>query len=136
MRHFVPKAATVTALVLATMLQGWPLLVTSSCNMAGQQAVAASACCCCSDIVETCAPQYASCNPGKILTGILSTAPSARPNDETNTKNPFSHTSIAYSLIAVDRDSHSSAPSRLTTESIFLRTTSPPLFLLDNVFRI
>jgi hypothetical protein len=98
----------------------------------------AEACCCCSDFKTSQAPVYSSCNPDKILAGVLSTAPSLKPNKkEIDAKNPAPQsTAIASSLSGFDGSFRPSAPGRHAVQAIFAHTASPPLYLLDSVFRI
>jgi hypothetical protein len=139
MNRLIPKAGVAAALILAGMLQGWPLLVASACTMSElQRDNSAEACCCCPDFKTSETPVYSSCNPAKTLVGVLSTAPSLKPNNKENeVKNTASQsTVIANSLSVFDGSFRPSAANGFVIQTIFAHSASPPLYLLDGVFRI
>jgi len=125
-------------LIVASLLQGWPLLLASMCNMSEPQTMSRiGACCCCDEMERSTAPAFTSCTPGKTLAGILTTDPSLQPvKDKTKSDSLPLSPALINNLFDIANGIYSSALLFCSDQTIFGHTASPPLYLLDSVYRI
>ncbi|MGH7600606.1 MAG: hypothetical protein ACREOI_29980 [bacterium] len=126
-----------TLLALNSSLQGWPLLITKTCNMPEPQMMSAGEnCCCCENSQSSPLPAFAACNPGKSLVGILTTDLSLLPGKDKSGKSLLQPLTVAPATAFPSTFVSSSAHSLCTIELILPRTGATPLYLFDCTFRI
>jgi len=136
MSNSLQKPAVVSLLIVASLLQGLPLLVATMCTMPQPETMSRmEACCCCDTPDNSASLALSACTPGNTLAGILVTDPSLQP-----VKDKKSTDSMPLAP-AIERDLNTLAGSFYSSsfvfdQAVFLHTISPPLFLLDHVFLI
>lgn len=125
-------------LIVASLLQGWPLLVAAMCSMSEPQTMSRTgACCCCDDKEQSTAPAFTACSPGKTLAGILVTDPSLQPvKEKTKSDSLPLSPAVINNLLDAANGFYSSALLFCSDQTIFGHTASPPIYLLDNTYRI
>jgi hypothetical protein len=140
MSKIISRIFVLILLALTSALQGWPLLVAATCNMPEPQTMSQmGACCCCDKSQSLESPAFSSCTPGKTLVGVLSTEPSLLPGTDTTQKMEKSSPSVQMIASGVLLSLHhesSLTPVFRTEHTVLLHTLSPPIFLIDRVFRI
>jgi hypothetical protein len=97
------------------------------------------ACCCCDKRENTATLSFSSCAPGKTLLGILSTDPSVLPGkDEVRKMDkslPLAWAVEADVSLLAQSDGSPTFYFRVDQPLLFY-ISSPPIFLIDRVFRI
>jgi len=138
MRRLLPKISIATIITLASVLQGWPLLVASVCTMPGAETmIAMEGCCCCQDAAIPAAPAFSACSPGASLAGVLITDPSLQPVNDKNTLHALPLSPVFANNAPVCSRQALSFASQLRFEiTLSVLLGSPPPYLLDSVFRI
>ena len=138
MKRLLPKAVIATMLIVASLLQGWPLLVAAMCTMSEPQTMSRmGACCCCDDTEQSTASAFTSCTPGKTLAGILSTDPSLQPVKEKTKSDSLPLSPVLINnLLDAANGVYSSGLLFCSDQTTFGHAASPPLYLLDSVYRI
>jgi hypothetical protein len=131
------KIFILALLTISSSLQGWPLLVAKTCNMAAPQMMSQGGdCCCCKNSPNSPSPAFAACNPGKSLVGILATDSSVLPGKD-KTGHFFLHNLAAAPVADLLSPSVSSSlPGPGAGELILPHTSATPLFLFACTFRI
>jgi hypothetical protein len=136
MSKVVSRIFILTLLIFTSSLQGWPLLITATCNMAEPQMMSQGEdCCCCKNSQSSQSPAFAACNPGKSLVGILATDSSLLPcKDKTDksllqplTVAPATNLPSPFSLAIL---------GFCTDELILPHIIAAPLYLFDCTFRL
>lgn len=126
-----------TLLIFTSSLQGWPLLIAKTCNMAAPQMMGAGGnCCCCENSQSSSVPAFAHCNPGKNLVGILATDTSLLPSKNKAGKSLLQPLTAALTINLASPFTSSSAHSLFNDESILSHTGTAPLYLFDCTFRL
>jgi hypothetical protein len=138
MMRLTTKTAIAVTLILASMLQGMPLLVATFCNMPNSETMGRmGACCCCEDVANLAVQSFTSCMPGKTLAGILATDPSLQPvKDKNATAASPLPPAFACSILECDGGLRLKAALSFFDQDVLRHTASPPLYLLDSVYRI
>jgi len=138
MKHLILKTTVIALLTMSAMLQGWPLLVAAMCSMSEPQTMSRiGACCCCDEMERSTAPAFTSCSPGKTLAGILTTDPSLQPVKEKTKSDSLPLSPALIKILSDFANGFCSTASRVCSDqTIFGHTASPPLYLLDSVYRI
>jgi hypothetical protein len=131
------KKLVVTSLILTGLMQGWPLLVTATCSMAGPQTMSqAGNCCCCENSPSSPSPAFASCSPGKNLVGILGTDSPLLPSKDKTGHFLLQDLAVAPVADLLPPSVSLSLPGFGVGELILPRTSAAPLFLFDCTFRL
>jgi hypothetical protein len=131
------KTFVVTSLVLTGLMQGWPLLVTATCNMPEPQTMSQMGnCCCCENSQGSQSPAIASCNPGKSLVGILATDSSLLPGNDKAGKLLSQEFAVAPVANLLSPSLASPLPGFFAGELILPHTSAAPLYLVDCTLRI
>jgi len=138
MWRFLPKIFMTTTIIIASMLQGWPLLVASVCTMPGAETMRTmEGCCCCPDAATPAAPALNACSPGASLAGVLITDPSLQPVKDKNSLHELPLSPVfANNAPACSRQALGFASQLHFEIALSVLLGSPPPYLLDSVFRI
>ncbi len=137
MSKVVSRIFVLPLLILTSSLQGWPLLVTTTCNMAAPQMMSQGGnCCCCENSQSSPSPAFAACNPGKSLVGILATDSSLLPGKDKTDKSLLQPLTVAPATLLPSPFASSSVHGLCNVELILPHTGTAPLYLFDCTFRL
>ncbi len=126
-----------TLLIFTSSLQGWPLLIAKTCNMAGLQMMRQQGkCCCCENSQSSPSSAFAACYPGKSLVGILATDSSLLPGKEKTAKFLPQEAAVAPVADLIPPSVSLSLPGYGADALILPRTSAAPLYLFDCTFRL
>jgi hypothetical protein len=136
MNKIFHKKLVVTLLILTALMQGWPLLVSTTCSMPEPQMMSQMGnCCCCENSPSSSVPAIASCNPGKSLVGILGTDSPLLPGNDKTGKS-VSHEFAVASIVNLPSPSALPLSGFSAAELILPHPTATALYLVDCTFRI
>jgi len=131
------KSLVVTFLVLTGLMQGWPLLVKTTCSMPQPQMMSQTGdCCCCENSPSSPSPVFAPCNPGKNLVGILVTDSSWLPGKDKSDKSLLQPLAAAPAISIPSPFASLLLHGLYNDELILPSTIAAPLYLFDCTFRI
>ena len=136
MSNSLQKPAIVSLLIVASLLQGLPLLVATICDMPQPKTMSRmEACCCCDTPDNSASLALSACTPGKTLAGILVTDPSLEPVKGKKFTDSLPLAPVTQHDLSAPASRFCSS-SMVFDHAVFLHTISPPLFLLEHAFLI
>jgi hypothetical protein len=137
MSKIVSRIFVLILLMLTSSLQGWPLLVTATCDMAEPQMMSQGGnCCCCENSQSSSLPEFAACSPGKSLVGILATDSLLLPGNGKTEKSLLQPLPVAPASAPPSPFASSPVHGLRSVELILSHTGAAPLYLFDCTFRI